>query len=224
MPRRPKPAVEGLVFHLLNRSAKRATLFEDARDYDAFVDALRAGTARLPISVYAYCVMPNHWHLVASSPINAGISRFMHWLTTTHARRWQLSKRKSGEGAVYQGRYRAVPVSTDRHFLWLCRYVERNALRASLVTRAEDWPWSSLAHRSKICDAEWLSPWPILPPQDWTDYVNRPQSATEVEAIRTALARGEPWGKPDWRTHLKELSCGGSDRRPRGRPRKSVPV
>ncbi len=94
------------------------------------------------VAVFAYCLMPNHWHLVASPTAPGALSIFMHRLTTTHARLWHRARGSAGEGAVYQGRFSAIPIQCDRHFLIVCRYVERNALRASLVSRAEDWPWS----------------------------------------------------------------------------------
>lgn len=123
----------------------------------------------------------------------------MHWLTTTHARRWQTARALDGLGAVYQGRFKSIPVGCDEHFLWVCRYVERNALRASLVSRAEDWPWSSLARRRHDPLTSWLSDWPVPRPQGWSDVVNSPQTDAELQAFKIATDKNEPFGREEWK-------------------------
>jgi putative transposase len=181
-----------VVFHIVNRSAKRVPLFEDPADYRAFEDILRQALARYDVALFAYCLMPNHWHFLLSPRADKMLPRFMHWLTTTHARRWQAARGTDGQGAVYQGRYKAIPVCADR-YLWVCRYVERNALRAGLVGQAEDWHWSSLARRLRD-EAEWLSEWPVGCPADWLAQVNIAQTLAEIDAFRRAMKLGQPYG------------------------------
>ena len=94
----------------MNRAAKCTVLFEDARDYKAFEALIQEGLARDDIALFAYCIMPNHWHFVVSANADGALSRFMHRLETTHARRWQDSHGLAGLGAVYQGRFKAIPV------------------------------------------------------------------------------------------------------------------
>jgi putative transposase len=198
MPRRRRIVQPGIVFHVINRSARRGGLFESTADYQLFEQLLVDACRRFRIALLAYCLMPNHWHLLLSPSSSIALSRFMHWLTTTHARRWRLAQGTSGQGAVYQGRFRAIPVGDDAHFLVVCRYVERNALRAALVDRAEAWPWSSLWQRERDPNVAWLAPWPVPRPVDWTARINEPQTAAEVEAVRRATATGEPFGNPEW--------------------------
>jgi putative transposase len=199
MPRRLRFAIDGLIFHVINRGSRKGLLFDTSSDYTAFEAILCEATRRFGIALFAYCLMPNHWHLVITAPSTDALSRFMHWLTTTHACRWHVARGTIGQGAVYQGRYRAMPVAADQHFLWVCRYVERNACRASLVSRAEAWPWSSLWQRQHHPDAVWLSPWPVPAPATWLDWVNSPQTASELHAIRRATFRSEPFGDDAWR-------------------------
>jgi putative transposase len=215
MPRRPRVATAGLVFHVVNRAAKRSTLFEGAGDYQAFERVLALAVARSDVSLFAYCVMPNHWHLLLSPQSDGALSRFMHWLTTTHARRWQTLRELDGQGAVYQGRFKAIPVGDDRHFLWVCRYIERNPLRANLVDRAEDWRWSSLTKRDNG-RATHLSEWPVRCPANWLEHVNEPQTESEEHAFREATARGEPFGDESWAEAVK-TRMGLLRRGPRGR-------
>src|SRR5436305_82424 len=90
--------------------------------------------------------MPNHWHLVLEPHEDGELSRFVGWLSLTHTQRWHAHRRSAGTGHVYQGRFKSFPIQDDEHFLTVCRYVERNALRAHLVKRAENWRWGSLWH------------------------------------------------------------------------------
>ena len=101
---------------------------------------------------------------------------------------------------MYQGRFKSFPVQTDKHFLTVARYVERNALRGKLVSLAEGWQWSSLWRRAQgdVKLASWLSDWPVERPHDWLARVNRPQSASELGSLRTSVQRGRPFGEEAW--------------------------
>lgn len=171
MPRRALTRPSGVVFHVLNRSVRRVSIFRHTSDYDAFEILLAQCVATTPMRLIAYCLMPNHWHLV-TWPIHGGhLSTFMHRLAMTHAKRWHVAHGTTGTGPLYQGRYRAMPVRTAGHFYNVLRYVESNSVRAQLVRRAEDWPWSSASsdRRSRLV----LCPWPYPRPADWLEQVNR---------------------------------------------------
>jgi putative transposase len=223
MPRRPRGSTAGLVFHVVNRAAKRVPLFEEDSDYSAFRRILADAVKRFKVALFAYCLMPNHWHLVLSPRDDRALSSFMHWLTTTHARRWQIAHGMDGYGAVYQGRFKAIPVSCDRHFLWVCRYVERNALRASLVCRADAWEWSSLSQHHRNHANVPLCDWPVSRPEDWLDQVNVPQTLEEIEAFRRSMRRGEPFGDDDWRDAVL-VRLGLERKRGRGRRPRQTPT
>src|SRR5262249_8533496 len=121
-----------------------------------------------------------------------------------------------------RGRLRSSPVRADDPLLAVCRYVERNALRAGLVKRAEDWPWGSLWRRtSGPAEARaLLSPWPVPCPEGWLAFVNEPQSEAKPAAQSQGARRGQPYGEPAWvRATAARLRL-GQTLRPRGRPRK----
>lgn len=164
--------------------------------------------------------MPNHWHLIVWPTEDQQLSKCMHWLTLTHAARWGTAKHLRGTGAVYQDRFKAIPVQTETYFLTVCRYVERNALRAGLVPRAEEWRWSSLWQRCNSHYAVPLHEWPILRSADWVDFVNRPQTDDEVEAVRKAVRTGQPLGINDWPRQTAVRLGLEETLNPRGRPRK----
>src|SRR5881398_1576643 len=139
MPRRLRFSTGGFVYHVLNRAVARAAIFEKDGDYAAFLRILREGAEWQPIRLLAYCLMPNHWHLVLWPEKDGELTAFLRWLTHTHTMRWHAHYHTGGTGHVYQGRFKSFPVETDEHLYTVLRYVERNALRANLVARAEDW-------------------------------------------------------------------------------------
>jgi putative transposase len=190
--------VGGQVYHALNRASARATMFEGPIDYRQFEQVLQEARARTGMRILAYCLMPNHWHLVLWPEADGQLRRFMTWLALTHTQRWHAGRASAGSGHLYQGRYKAFLVQADDHLLSVCRYVERNPLRARLVRRAEAWRWGSLWRRARGRGRELLSPWPVARPQDWRQFVNRAETPAELEALRAAAQRGRPFGAGRW--------------------------
>src|SRR5436853_112920 len=144
--------------------------------------------------------MHNHWHLVLWPSADGELSDFMHWLTRTHTQRWHAHYQDVGSGHLYQGRFKSFPIQADDHFLTVCRYVERNALRANLCRAAQEWPWSSLFHRQQRDDfaADVLSEWPVPRPRLWLNHVHAAETEAELAALRRSIARGTPYGGAGW--------------------------
>ncbi len=211
-----------MVFHVLNRGVGRMRLFDKPGDYAAFEEILGQTQKVRPMRICAYCIMPDHWHMVLWPRRDDDLAAFMQRLSITHVRRWQTHRQMIGEGHIYQGRYKSFPIQADTHFLTVCRYVERNPVRADLVERAEDWRWSSLWHREKGNGelSELLADWPVPRPAEWLDRVREPEGPNELEALRLSVARGRPFGEPAWADRIaKELGLENTFRSP-GRPRK----
>ena len=218
MPWRRQTGTGNIVFHVMNRGARRMRLFDTADDYRAFLRCVSETKQRIPIRLLAYCVMPNHFHLVAWPTEDSQLADFMHLMTGTHGRRWNVWRDSVGVGAVYQSRYKAFPVQSDRHFLTVCKYVERNALAAELVLRAEDWPWSSLAGETPTTVS--MDDWPVPRPRNWLTVVNEPEAPRDMSRIRRSIRRGIPFGESGW-TRTMATRLGLQERvRPVGRPRK----
>jgi putative transposase len=221
MPRTARKAPGNIIYHVLNRGVGKRTLFRKDEDYAAFEGALAQALEMIPMRLLAYCLMPDHWHLVLWPTRDGQLGRFMQRLTVTHAKRWQSRHHEIGQGHLYQGRFKSFPVQEDEHFLEVVRYVERNPLRARKARRAENWRWSSLWRREKGAkeDCSVLSEWPVRRPRNYLQWVNEPQSDAELAALRQSVAKGKPFGNEQWQKRTaKRLGLESSFRAP-GRPR-----
>ena len=219
---RPKRAAKGgLIYHVLNRANARMTIFEKDGDYEAFESVLSQAVDRTEMRLLSYCVMPNHWHLVVWPKHDDQLSKFTGWLTLTHTQRWHAHHQTTGSGHVYQGRFKSFPVQDDEHFYTVCRYVERNALKANLVKRAEHWKWGSLCrwHQGNEKEKSLLAKWPLPRKRGWLEHVNTPITKTEYDALQRSIQRGCPFGEENWATKkIKQLGL-ESTVAPRGRPK-----
>ncbi len=215
----------GLAYHVLNRRVMRLPLFQKDDDYAAFERVLAESLERPDApDLLAWCLMPNHWHLVVHARARTNLSTWMQRLTVTHTHRWHAHTRTAGEGPLYQGRFKSFPVQQEAHFLTLCRYVEANARRAKLVKRAEDWRWGSLCVRrgGKSMLRRWLRQWPVDRPRNWLSEVNRPLDDEGLQPIRQSLTRGMPLGDERWTARIASHLGLNITLRPRGRPRKDA--
>lgn len=220
MPRTARASAGGQCYHVINRGNARARVFHDRRDYQLFVELLGRACGLLPMGVFAYCIMPNHFHLVLRPGNDGDLGDWMRWLMTAHVRHHHL--RYGSSGRIWQGRFKAFPIQEDGHLLAVVRYVERNALRANLVRVAQEWEWCSLAGRSRGLPVAFLAPPPLALPSGWVDRVNAPESASELDALRHSVNRGRPFGTAAWvRSTAHRLGL-ESSMRARGRPRKSA--
>jgi putative transposase len=213
MPRTARASVGNLCYHVLNRGNARQQVFFKDGDYAAFLKAMSHACVEVPMRVVGWCLMPNHFHLVLWPHHDGDLSDWMQWLCNTHVRRYHRHYRSSGH--LWQGRFKAFAIEQDEHLLTVLRYVERNALRASLVERAELWPWSSLHTMLSFADAG-----PVPRPADWIDLVNEPMTEAELTRLRDSVNRGRPFGSEPWQHATAKRLGVEASLRPRGRPRK----
>jgi putative transposase len=212
-----------MLFHVLNRGVGRMQIFGTENDYHAFYRVVEQTLRVAPIRICAYCFMPNHWHFVLWPEHDGDLSQFIQRMANMHTQRWQRAKLCVGYGHLYQGRFKSFPIENDEHFYTVVRYVERNALRAGLVQRAEDWKWGSLHQHDQPAQNSLLSGWPLPKPTDWTQQVNMPQTEMELEAIHKCLRRGSPYGNTVWIEQTAQQLGLQSTLHRRGRPSKKRP-
>lgn len=187
MARKRRLCPPGVTFHLCNRSAGSLPLFQTPFDCLQWGQVLREALGRFPVSIFAYCVMPNHWHLLVRCQRPKAISRFMHWFGTTHAARYRKSHATVGQGAVYQNRFRSHAVEGARAFLKTAAYIERNALAAGLVPKAPAWPWSSAAKSMRLP----MDPWPYPKPRNWQSLLAKPLDPETLRQIKSSEISGQ---------------------------------
>ena len=200
MPRRVRTVIPGMAYHVINRAAQRIRLFSDPSDYETFLNVIALVQKQTPCRLLSFCLMPNHWHLLFWPETEEELPIFMQKLTAIHGTKWRGYRKSVGLGPVYQGRYKSFPVQNNFHFLSVARYIERNALRANLVTEAQQWRWSSLAMREGRTSKYGieLAEWPVACPVDWLLIVNKPQSQPELDALRRSVNKGTPFGDSVW--------------------------
>ncbi len=248
MPRKTCTLFGGFCYHIINRGNGRAQVFHGEADYREFVKLMAAAgerppprlAPRLAPRLLAYCLMPNHVHLVLWPREDGEVSRWMQWLMTAQVRRHH--RRHGTDGHLWQGRFKAFPIQRDEHLLSVLRYVERNPLRAKLVARAEDWPWSSLGAANHVdpaganpaganpaganagqfdgVRAPPLHAGPLPRPANWSEWVNEAEPPGQLAALRHSVNRGTPWGGADWARRTAARLGIESSLHPRGRPPK----
>ena len=226
MPRPLRPIDENLIYHVINRGNNRQKVFRKRGDFVAFLAALAELKQRKPFQLYGYCLLDNHFHLLLR-PTGATISRIMQSLLVSHTQRYHRHYHSGGH--VWQGRFKSPVIQNDEYLLTVLHYIEANPLRAELVCRADDYPWSSyrvhgLGEANELIDPlinyDQLSPNPRVRQRKWAEKVHTPIEEARLAAIRRSSATGLPLGNPAWVKRLAKRLDLDLTIRPRGRPRK----
>lgn len=223
MPRVARGLGGHLCYHVINRGNAKQEVFHKNRDYETFVRLMGEAKNRHAMKIFAYCLMPNHFHMVVMPERGEELSRYMQWLMTSHVRRYHRHYESSGH--VWQGRFKSFLVQDDRHLLVVLRYVEANPVRAGFVKSAQEWTWSS--HRARLgkdvpCAEGVIDDVPIDIPTPWCKYVDTPLTEKELQGLRHSIARQSPFGHANWQVAVSKEFGLESTLRPRGRPRKET--
>lgn len=145
----------GALYHVLSRGNERRDIFFDDRDRHLFLNTLGEMSTRFEVEIFAYALMPNHYHLLMRTH-RPNLSRSMQWLGVSYTNR--LNARHNRIGHLFQGRFKSILVESDAYLIQLSCYIHRNPLRAGIVRRLADYQWSSyLAYAYGRKPPEWLS-------------------------------------------------------------------
>ena len=221
MARQPRIDLGGYVYHVINRASGKVPIFKTEEDFLIFEKVLEEAKKREDMRIFAYIVMPNHFHFALYPKNDGDIQKFMGWLTKTHTQRWHVMHDTVGHGHLYQGRYKSLIVNADEHYLAFIKYIEQNSLRAGLIERAENWRWGSLYRRLKgtIEQQKLLHPWILDEPKDYLKEVNTLLNKKELDRVRSSVLKGSPLGGKEWRDKLIEKMNLGYTTRGVGRPK-----
>jgi len=127
-------------YHVLSRGVEKRVIFDDRRDFEEFLEALGLMAERFGIGIWSYVLMGNHYHLVVRTR-EANLSKAMQWLGLVYSSHY--NRRHDRSGHLFQGRFKSFVIEEEDYLEQLILYVHRNPLRADLVGRLADYPWSS---------------------------------------------------------------------------------
>lgn len=192
MPRLARVIVPGIPHHVTQRGNRRQQTFFTETDYALYRELMAQWCAERQVQIWAYCLMPNHVHLIAVPADGDGLRRAIgeaHRRYTCH-----VNAREGWRGHLWQGRFASYPMD-DGHLLAAARYIELNPVRAGLTATAEDYPWSSAAAHVAGRDDELVQTEPLLAlRRNWHDYLTQPFPTEQWEAFRKHERTGRPLG------------------------------
>lgn len=202
MARLARVVVEGVAHHVTQRGNRRQQTFFSDEDYAAYVALLAEGCQAAGVEVWGYCLMPNHVHLILIPSTDDGLRVALAEAHRRYSRR--VNFREGWRGYLWQGRFASVPMD-EAHLLACARYVELNPVRAGLVARAEDWPWSSARAHLSGQDDGLVRMQPLLGQVgDWAAFLDAGLTGAEREAIRAGERTGRPLGSEAFVTDLEQ--------------------
>ena len=209
MPRIARFVCQGVPHHVTQRGNRRGRVFFSDADCRIYLSWLREYATRHGLDILAYCLMTNHVHLVVVPVATDSMELTFRHLHTRYAQR--VNRANDWKGHVWQGRYFASAL--DEPHLWSAiRYVERNPVRAQLVARAEDYPWSSASARCGsrqdpvLCGkANWVDPFKGI--GDWSAWLAAGDEPNSLALLRKHAPKGLPCGSEEFLRTL-ELSTG----------------
>lgn len=230
MARLPRYVVPGQPQHVILRGNNRQSIFATDTDYEFFQDCLVEAAQRFGLAVHAYVWMTNHVHLLATPTDAASLPKTLQSAGRRYVQHFNFIRRRSG--TLWEGRYRATIIDSERYLLTCMCYIEENPVRAGMVRRPGEYRWSSYranALGKPGVDSDWLMPHPLYEAlgrnpgsrrQAYRQLFRRPVIKTDLKAIRESTHKG--WALGDERFRLEMERLGGRRTAPlaRGRPRR----
>ena len=226
MPRQPRIHLDDIPLHLVQRGHNRQPCFFEPADYHCYLHMLDDALRRCQGRLHAYALMTNHVHLLLTPAVAARVPNVMMAIGRGYV---QFVNRKYGRtGTLWDGRYHASLVQSDRYLLACCRYIEMNPVRAGLASRPDDYPWTSF-HANALQRKEPR----IVPHPLWVELAASPDRRSSayralfdegsdevpVTEIRRAIRQSQPLGGKDFDTVISRLTGRERSSMPRGRPR-----
>lgn len=143
MPRKRRFWEPGTIYHVMNRGTNHQLIFRDWKDYEKNLEILAYVKEKYPYKLHAYCLMPNHYHLLLETE-DTHIAEIMKLYGQTYT--LYFNHKYDQDGALFRGRYHSMIVQSDSYFLQASRYIHENPVKANMVLKAEDYPWSSFRY------------------------------------------------------------------------------
>lgn len=229
MPRIARVVLPHYPHHVVQRGHNKQTVFVEPADFERYLTDLRELKTLLGVKVYAFCLMTNHVHLLlAPGESPATLGQLMKSLAARMTR--YRNKLEGRSGTLWESRYKSSVVQTETYLLACSRYIELNPVRAHMVERAQDYPWSSLQLRlSGTVESNWLDdypgfnelgPTPATRCERYIELMEQATSPQELQLIRNALQRGQLTGNTLFTDEIQVITGLRILYRARGRPAK----
>jgi REP-associated tyrosine transposase len=204
MARIARVVAEGMPHHITQRSNRRQKTFFSDEDYAAYIDLMAEWCWKYAVDIWAYCLMPNHAHLIAVPGKKENLRLAIGEAHRRYTRR--INFREGWRGHLWQERFSSFVMDED-YLLACTRYIENNPVRAKLVGRAEPWAWSSAGAHISGKNDKLVNVAPLLSiiSGDWGDFLAEPISSAEMDDIRKHEQTGRPLGEVTFVPHLEDL-------------------
>ncbi len=201
MARLARVVIPGLPHHVTQRGNRRERVFFGDDDYRCYLDLVSGAAKRADTAIWSYCLMPNHVHFVMAPSREDGLRATFAEAHRRYTAR--IHARAKWTGHLWQGRFSSTAMDGP-HAYAAARYVALNPVRAGLVARAADWPWSSArAHLAGLDDGV-VTVAPVLEmAPDFAAYLDEDEDTNALAAIRRSRTTGRPVGAKDWLTALE---------------------
>ena len=228
MARLPRFFVEGYPQHVIQRGNNRAVIFAAEGDYHFYLEFLRDAAERFGCTIHAYVLMTNHVHLLVSAETETSVPNTLQSVGRRYVQ--YFNREYTRTGTLWEGRYRATVLQSERYLLTCMRYIELNPLRAAMVRHPREHPWSSY-RANALGDPDEL----VVPHQcyrrlgrsaavrqsTYRQLFRAQLPASDIAAIREATNKAWVLGNDRFRAQIERLSGRRAAPKPRGRPRSS---
>jgi putative transposase len=205
MARIARVVIPSIPHHLVQRGNRRMKTFFNDDDYRAYIDLTADACSRHEVDIWAYCLMPNHVHLIAVPKQPDSLRRAIGEAHRRYTRRVNL--REDWRGHLWQERFASHPLS-EHHLLAAARYIEMNPVRAGLTRDPWSYQWSSATPHARGSDDQLVRVSPLLEMVgDWRVFIGEDISAAEIEQFRQHERTGRPMGNPAFIEAVEKSSC-----------------
>jgi putative transposase len=222
MPRIARIVGAGYPHHVIERGNNRERVFRDSKDYDKYLSFLSKYSKEKEVAVLAYCLMPNHIHLLVRPPGDEVLAKMMQGIALCYSKYFNGANGRTGR--LWECRYHSTVIDEDSYLWTVSKYIEKNPVRAGIVKRPEDYPYSS-AKGHIFGTKDPLLKEPLLDKSELSEYRKFLRSEDDkkiIEEIRKQTRSGKPLGDGGFLKILSErLGCNLCFR-PKGRPRKNI--
>lgn len=215
--------------HIVQRGHNKQVVFAEPEDFRHYLSDLKELKRHFGVKVYAFCLMTNHVHLLLAPGEDASaLGQLMKGLAGRMTR--YRNKLEGRSGTLWESRYKSSVVETDIYLLACSRYIELNPVRAQMIGRAEDYPWSSYPLRLKeTAQNNWLDESPSFKELGldhsarlarYIEFMDQATPRSELQLIRGALQRGQLTGSSRFTDEIENITGRRISQRSRGRPAK----